>query len=305
MDKRGEDEADNKNISLPELASGQTLLLHKIDAQQHFTEPPPRYTEATLVKTLEEKGIGRPSTYAPIIETILARGYVVRVEKKFQPTELGIVVVDLLREYFKDIVDIEFTANMETKLDEIAEGRGSRLELLREFFDVFSDTLEHAEQEIGHVELPVEVSDVICENCGRNMVVKQGRYGKFLACPGFPECRNTKPLLKETGVKCPKCGGDIVERRTKRGKVFYGCKNYPDCDYTIWDRPLPETCKTCGAFMVRHTFPNRRFIIQCSREDCPTRTDKGAGKAKTGQPKTRNPKRATAKKSGGGEPTGE
>ncbi len=269
-----DDEEKEKDIILPELAIGQSLKLSKIVPKQHFTEPPPRYTEASLVKTLEEKGIGRPSTYAPIIETILGRGYVVRVEKKFQPTELGFLVVDLLKKYFETIVDVEFTAGMEDQLDKIAEGHGSRIELLKEFYQPFAITLAHAEQEIGHVELPVEVSDVQCENCGRFMVVKQGRYGNFLACPGFPDCRNTKPILKDTGVKCPKCEGNIVERRTKRGKIFYGCQNYPDCDFMIWDTPLKEICQTCGSFMLRHNFKNGRFLIQCSNEACPTREKK-------------------------------
>lgn len=269
-----DDSEKEKDTLLPELTEGQKLKLSKVVPKQHFTEPPPRYSEASLVKTLEEKGIGRPSTYAPIIETIVGRGYVVRNEKRFEPTELGFTVVDLLKQYFQEIVDVEFTANMEDKLDEIAEGNGSRVKLLQEFYEPFAHTLSHAEQEIGTIELPEEVSDVLCENCGRNMVVKHGRYGKFLACPGFPECRNTKPILKETGVSCPKCGGVLVERRTKRGKIFYGCKNYPECDYVTWDTPLKDTCKTCGAFMVRHSFKNKRFITMCSNENCVTRQEK-------------------------------
>lgn len=281
-----ENPENDKDVVLPELLPGQTLKLAKLMPKQHFTEPPPRFTEASLVKTLEEKGIGRPSTYSAIIETIVARGYVLRTEKRFQPTELGFTVVELLKQYFKEIVDVEFTANMEDKLDAIADGHGSRVELLRDFYKPFSATLAHAEEEIGTVELPVEISDEKCENCGRNMVVKHGRYGKFLACPGFPECRNTKPILKDIGVNCSKCGGSIVERRTKRGKVFYGCKNYPDCDFVSWDMPLQETCQTCGAFMVRHNLKNGRFITLCSSENCPTRQDE---KAK----KTANPGKST------------
>lgn len=291
-----DEEEKEKETILPELAVGQSLKLAKIVPKQHFTEPPPRYTEASLVKTLEEKGIGRPSTYAPIIETILGRGYVVRVEKKFQPTELGFLVVDLLKQYFETIVDVEFTAGMEDQLDKIAEGHGSRVELLKEFYQPFATTLAHAEQEIGHVELPVEVSDVQCENCGRFMVVKQGRYGNFLACPGFPECRNTKPILKDTGVKCPKCEGNIVERRTKRGKIFYGCQNYPDCDFMIWDTPLKESCQTCGAIMLRHNFKNGRFIIQCSNEACPTRETSGAKKVSNSKSKITTRKNTTKNK---------
>lgn len=262
-----------KDVLLPDLAEGDVLTLARILPQQHFTEPPPRYNDASLVKTLEEKEIGRPSTYAPIIETIQARGYVQRIDKHFQPTELGFVVVDMLEEYFKNIVDVTFTANLENELDEIAEGKVEKNELLREFYGPFEDTLEKADEAIGHVELPVEVSDVKCELCGRMMVVKQGRFGKFLACPGFPECRNTKPLLIDTGVKCPKCGGAIVERKTRRGRSFYGCRNYPDCDYTTWDQPQKETCPKCGAFLLKHHYKNGRALLYCSNDACETRVD--------------------------------
>ncbi|VBB08109.1 dna topoisomerase type ia [Lucifera butyrica] len=264
------EEKEEKDVALPELSPGQALKLFKVLPKQHFTEPPPRYSEALLVKILEEKGIGRPSTYAPIIETIIGRGYVVRVEKRFQPTELGFVVVDLLKQYFPNIVDVEFTASMENQLDEIAEGQASWQEVLQDFYQPFSATLTHADEAIGHVELPVEVSDIPCEHCGRLMVVKQGRYGKFLACPGFPECRNTKPILKEAGVLCPLCQGTIVERRTKRGKVFFGCKNYPECQFVTWDTPTKDTCETCGMFMVRHNYKNGRFALKCGNPNCPT-----------------------------------
>ncbi|HEY3426151.1 MAG TPA: type I DNA topoisomerase [Negativicutes bacterium] len=301
-----DEEESEKDVALPELIVGQSLNLFKIVPKQHFTEPPPRYTEASLVKTLEEKGIGRPSTYAPIVETILARGYVIRVEKKFQPTELGFVVVDLLKEYFQTIVDVAFTASLEDRLDEIAEGQQSRIGVLQEFYQPFSVTLEHAEKEIGQVELPIEVSDVQCENCGRYMVVKQGRYGKFLACPGFPECRNTKAIVKDTGVKCPKCEGNIVERRTKRGRIFYGCQKYPECDFMIWDTPLPDHCQTCGSFMVRHNSKNGSFITLCGNGACPThqskaedKSAKGSGKPKSKmktQPKSKTKVATNAKK---------
>ncbi|MCE5284801.1 MAG: type I DNA topoisomerase [Pelosinus sp.] len=288
---------EEKDTTLPDLEIGQPLKLQKVDLKQHFTEPPPRYTEASLVKILEEKGIGRPSTYAPIIETILARGYVVRAEKKFEPTELGFIVVDLLKQYFENIVDVEFTASMEGRLDAIAEGQGSRIELLRDFYKPFADDLAHAEEEIGHVELPVEVSDVQCEKCGRFMVIKQGRYGKFLACPGFPECRNAKPIVKEIGAQCPKCGGNVLERRTKRGRIFYGCQKYPDCDFMTWDEPLKENCQVCGAFMVRHSLKNHNFIIQCSNEACTTREKKSEDTAAPAKPKK------AAKKAGAGSKT--
>ena len=262
-----------KDVVLPELAVGDVLDLAAISPEQHFTEPPPRYNEASLVKTLEEKGIGRPSTYAPIIETILARGYVVRVEKTFRPTELGEIVVKMLEEYFKDIVDVQFTATVENELDEIAEGKRGKNKFLADFYGPFEKTLEKADEAIGHVELPVEESDVICENCGRRMVIKQGRYGKFLACPGFPECRNTKPFLKDTGAFCPECGGSIVERRTRRGRIFYGCKNYPDCGFVTWDTPEAEPCKTCGSLVLRHHFKNGRMIRYCINDNCKTRVD--------------------------------
>ena len=241
--------------------------------KQHFTEPPPRYNDASLVKLLEEKGIGRPSTYAPIIETILGRGYVSRISKAFQPTELGFVVVDLLEEYFKDIVDEKFTATMESRLDSIAGGDLDKYKLLGDFYGPFSEELAKADEAIGHVELPVEVSDVQCDLCGRMMVVKQGRFGKFLACPGFPECRNTKPLLKDTGIKCPKCDGTIVERKSRRGRNFYGCKNYPDCDFVTWDMPMEEKCPKCGSLQLKHVYRNGRVLPYCSNDSCETRVN--------------------------------
>ncbi len=262
-----------KDVILPDLKEGDALKLEKVLPQQHFTEPPPRYNDASIVKTLEEKDIGRPSTYAPIIDTIQARGYVQRIDKHFQPTELGFIVVDMLEEYFKNIVDVKFTAELENDLDAIADGKMEKNALLKNFYGPFEETIEKADEAIGQVELPVEVSDVPCDLCGRMMVVKQGRYGKFLACPGFPECRNTKPLLKKTGVKCPKCGGEIVERKSRRGRAFYGCENYPKCDYTTWDAPQKETCPECGSFMLRHRYKNGRTLDYCSNDACKTRID--------------------------------
>lgn len=295
-----------KDVVLPEMAAGDALDTMNVLPQQHFTEPPPRYNEASLVKTLEEKGIGRPSTYAPIIETILARGYVIRMDKQFHPTELGFVVVDMLEEYFKNIVDVKFTANMETELDEIADGKLTKNRLLEDFYGPFEKTLEKADEAIGHVEMPVEVSDVPCELCGRMMVVKQGRYGKFLACPGFPECRNTKPILKETGAKCPKCGGSIVERRTRRGRFFYGCRNYPACDFVTWDQPQADPCPKCGALVLKHHFKNGRALTYCYNDSCETRVDhpinrelerlrRRAEKAESGDPATDKAKTAANK----------
>lgn len=268
-----EGEEQDKDVDLPELTAGQFLKTYKILPKQHFTQPPPRYTEASLVKILEEKGIGRPSTYAPIIDTIVTRGYVEKIEKKFQPTELGCLVVDLLKQYFENIVDVEFTANMEDRLDDVAEGEIPYKQVLRDFYQPFAETLSHAEEEIGQVELPVEVSDVQCEACGRFMVVKKGRYGSFLACPGFPACRNTKAIVKDTGVTCPKCQGAIIERRTKRGKVFYGCQKYPECDYVTWDTPLKEVCQTCGTFMLKRGFKKGGAASVCGNPACPTQVE--------------------------------
>ena len=266
-------EGEEKDVALPELVTGDELRLMKVLPKQHFTEPPPRYNDASLVKVLEEKGIGRPSTYAPIIETVLARGYVARVSKTFKPTELGFVVVDMLEEYFKDIVDEKFTANMEAQLDSVAGGNIDKNEVLKEFYEPFAQTLAKADEAIGHVELPVEVSDVPCDICGRMMVVKQGRFGKFLACPGFPDCRNTKPLLKDTGIKCPKCDGTIVERKSRRGRNFFGCKNYPQCDFVTWDVPQAEKCPKCGSLQLKHFYRNGRGLLYCINDDCETRVD--------------------------------
>ena len=266
-------DTNDKDVILPDMTVGDDINLFKVNPVQHFTEPPPRYNDASLVKTLEEMGIGRPSTYAPIIETILARGYVQRVSKSFQPTELGDIVVDMLMEYFKDIVDAKFTADLEGKLDSVAVGKVDKTDLLREFYGPFAETLEKADEAIGHVELPVEVSDVPCDICGRMMVVKQGRFGKFLACPGFPECRNTKAILKDTGVKCPKCDGHIVERKSRRGKGFYGCNKYPECDFVSWDAPIPEPCPECGSLQLKHYYRNGRGLVYCYNADCKTRID--------------------------------
>ena len=260
-----------KDTLLPDLVDGDPLTLGALNPEQHFTEPPPRYNDASIVKALEELGIGRPSTYAPIIETIQKRGYVERREKQFRPTELGFIVTDMLEEHFKNIVDVKFTANLEGELDGVADGSLDKNELLGSFYTPFEQTLKKAEDAIGTVELPEEVTDIPCDKCGRMMVVKQGRFGKFLACPGFPECRNAKPLLRDTGVLCPKCGGRIVERKSRRGRAFFGCDRYPECDYTTWDEPQTETCKTCGAFMQKHRYRTGRAILYCSNEACPSR----------------------------------
>ncbi len=269
-----DDETDEKETEgiIPPLNEGEQLDLKGLDPKQHFTQPPPRYTEATLVKALEEQGIGRPSTYAPIVDTIQKRGYVVRENKQFYPTELGIIVVDLLKEYFNDIINVEFTAEMESKLDKIGEGEEDWVKVLKDFYGPFDQTLKAAEEAIGKVELQEEVTDEICEKCGRNMVVKFGRYGKFLACPGFPDCRFTKPLLEPTGVKCPECDGDIVLRRSKKGRKFYGCSNYPDCEFVSWDLPVKEKCPNCQSLMVQKNSRNKTYV-KCTNEECGYRAE--------------------------------
>ena len=281
----------SKDVTLPALEVGESLQAEKFEPKQHFTEPPPRYTEASLVKALGEKGIGRPSTYSPTIETILSRGYVDKEDKKFVPTELGFVVTDLLKEYFLDIVDIPFTVQMETQLDEIAEGKHTKEEVLEKFYEPFAETLAKADEAIGHVELPVEVSDVKCEQCGEFMVVKQGRYGKFLACPNFPACRNTKPIVKDMGVTCHKCGGHLIERHSKRGRIFYGCDNWPECDFVTWDVPLQEYCPECGTFLLGHGYRGKFTKKYCANEACPTRAGETAEKPK--KPAVRKRKQAS------------
>lgn len=266
-DEGAEGDGDEGDRMLPELAEGDVLRVRALRPEQHFTQPPPRYTEAMLVRALEEKGIGRPSTYAPIIETIQERGYVVKEDRRFRPTELGRVVTALLKEYFPDIVDVEFTARMEADLDRIEEGERDWEDVVRAFYGPFSETLSRAEQQIQRVALPVEETDEVCEKCGRRMVIKHGRYGRFLACPGFPECRNTKPLVEKTGARCPRCGGELVQRRSRKGRVFYGCSNYPDCDFTTWDRPTAETCPECGTFLAEKR--SRQGVrLVCANPEC-------------------------------------
>lgn len=251
---------------LPPLSEGQTLKEEKIDPNQHFTQPPPRYTEARLVRTLEELGIGRPSTYAPTLDTIQKRGYVALEDKRFVPTELGEIVIELMEEFFPEILDVEFTANMEDELDHIEEGTADWVKILDQFYHDFSKRLEKAEEEMKEVEIQDEVSDEVCEKCGRPLVYKLGRYGKFLACSGFPECRNTKPILKDTGVACPKCEGRIVERKSKKRRTFYGCDQYPNCDYVSWDKPIPRKCPKCEGMLVEKR-NKKQTVIQCTACD--------------------------------------
>lgn len=259
--------SEDKDIKIPNLESGDELKFINSDPQQHFTQPPARYSEATLVKTLEELGIGRPSTYAPTISTILSRGYVILENKAFKPTELGVIVTDLLKEHFKDIVNEEFTAEMEEKLDEIEGGNFDWHKIISDFYDNFKVVLETAEQEIGEIEIQDEVTDIECEKCGSNMVIKHGRYGKFLACPGYPECKNTKPLTQEIGVQCPVCDGHIVERKSKKGRTFFGCSNYPECNFVSWDKPTGEKCPQCNDVLVEKKTKSQSSV-KCINKEC-------------------------------------
>ncbi len=261
------DENDLDNIaSLPDLDEGDVLTKKSVEAKQHFTTPPQRYTEAALIKTLEENGIGRPSTYAPTITTILQRGYIVREAKLLKPTELGTIVTEMMKKHFGDIVDVEFTANMEGGLDDIEEGNKNWVEFLNEFYGPFKDVLAAAEGSMERVKIADEESEVICDKCGRTMVYKLGRFGKFLACPGFPECRNTKTITVETGVDCPKCGGKILEKKSQRGKKYYGCENSPKCDFVSWDAPSKDKCPVCGGIMFekRYGKGKRVYCPECN-----------------------------------------
>ncbi len=264
----GSEENEEKDAKkLPVLEAGMKLNASEIQDEQHFTEPPARYTEASLIKTMEENGIGRPSTYAPTITTILGRDYVRREKRMLKPTELGTIVTDIMAENFSDIVDIDFTANMEQQLDDIEDGGEKWVEVIDRFYKPFAVDVEKAEKEIEKIEIKDEVSDEICEKCGRNMVIKLGRFGKFLACPGFPECRNAKPILKDTGVKCPKCGGRIVERRSQRGKKYFSCENAPSCDFLLWDEPVSTPCPKCGGVMSRK-YLKKGSVTVCSNPEC-------------------------------------
>lgn len=263
-----DDEGKDDEGFLPVIQEKDRIEVRQLIPKQHFTQPQPRYSEATLIKTLEENGIGRPSTYAPILDTIITRGYVVKRQKQYFPTELGFVVIDLLKNFFPEIINIEFTANLENQLDSVEIGEAASKEILNMFYLPFQKELETAEQEIGQIEIADEESDIPCEKCGRNMVIKMGRFGKFLACPGFPECRNTKPLLAETGVACPKCGvGRVVVRATRKGKRFFGCSKYPACEYVSWDEPVEGKCPECQSnLLIKRGRTGDRII--CSNKEC-------------------------------------
>lgn len=261
---KGEEE-DEKII--PKLTEGDVLTAKALLPEQHFTQPPARYTDASLIKTLEEIGVGRPSTYAPTLTIIQSRHYVTKEAKNLFPTELGEMVNEIMQRYFPDIVDTEFTAHMEERLDDVEMGKEEWKQVIRDFYPGFKTSVEHAAEKLEKIEIKDEVSDVICEKCGRNMVIKYGRYGKFLACPGFPECQNAKPYFEDAGVNCPECGGKVQIKKTKKGRVYYGCEHNGDgCDFMSWNRPTGEKCPNCGAFLVEKGGKNPKIV--CSNEKC-------------------------------------
>ena len=239
------------------------MTLKEFDRQQHFTQPPAHYTEASLVKTLEELGIGRPSTYAPTITTIINRRYVAKENKNLYLTELGEVVNNMMKQAFPSIVDVNFTANMEALLDKIGDGTIRWKTVVANFWPDLEEAVRQAEKDLEEVKVEDEVTDVICENCGRNMVVKYGPHGKFLACPGFPECKNTKPYLEKIGVPCPKCGKEVILKKTKKGRKYYGCEDNPNCDFMSWQRPSAKKCPVCGGYMLE-----KGNKLVCADEHC-------------------------------------
>ncbi len=262
-----DDKGKEKENRLPKLEVGNEVLATKIDPAQHFTQPPPRYTEARLVKTLEELKIGRPSTYAPTIDTIQKRNYVKNESKRFVPTELGEIVHEQVKEYFPEIIDVDFTVNMETLLDKIADGDVAWKKVVGDFFNSFKQDVERAEKEMEKVEIKDEPAGEDCEVCGNPMVIKMGRYGKFMACSNFPDCRNTKVITKPIGVTCPKCKkGDVVERKSKKNRIFYGCSNYPECDFVTWDKPIGRDCPKCQHYLAENK-KGRATQVVCSNCD--------------------------------------
>ena len=271
--EEGKDEDSAEGGALPEMKTGDKLKLKELTPNQHFTQPPARYTEPTLIKALDENGIGRPSTYAPILSNILGRDYIEREKKSLKPTNLGMVVSDLMVEYFDKIVDVKFTAGLEKQLDEIGAGKRGWVDTIKDFYKDFDKLYKKAEDSLEgkRVKVPDEETDVICDKCGRKMVVKSGRFGKFLACPGYPECKNTKPMPEdEVKQPCPKCGGKLVKKTSKKGKKFYGCSNYPECDFAAPGIPTGEKCPECGSFIISGV-RGRKY---CMNSECPTRQKK-------------------------------
>ena len=271
--EEGKDDDSAEGGALPEMKTGDKLKLKELTPNQHFTQPPARYTEPTLIKALDENGIGRPSTYAPILSNILGRDYIEREKKSLKPTNLGMVVSDLMVEYFDKIVDVKFTAGLEKQLDEIGAGKRGWVDTIKDFYKDFDKLYKKAEESLEgkRVKVPDEETDVICDKCGRKMVVKSGRFGKFLACPGYPECKNTKPMPEdEVKQPCPKCGGKLVKKTSKKGKKFYGCSNYPECDFAAPGIPTGEKCPECGSFIISGV-RGRKY---CMNSECPTRQKK-------------------------------
>jgi len=258
-----DDAVEEKDRMLPDLKEGDVVINKDIDPKQHFTQPPPRYTEARLVKTLEELGIGRPSTFAPTLDTIQKRGYVALENKRFVPTELGEIVLELLLEFFPEILNVEFTANMEQDLDNIEAGKVNWVKIIDQFYKVFEQSLAKAEKEMQSVEIKDEPAGEDCEQCGSPMVFKMGRYGKFMACSNFPDCRNTKAIVKEIGVKCPNCKeGNIIERKSKKRRIFYGCDHFPACEFISWDKPIARPCPKCEGMLVEKKL-KKGIQVQC------------------------------------------
>ena len=262
------DNEEEQGTNLPLLEEGEPLTLKELKPNQHFTQPPPRYTEATLIRELEENGIGRPSTYAPTLSTILQRGYVEREGKAIKPTIVGETVTRLMKEQFGKIVDVKFTAEMERELDEVEEGKTEWVGMMHHFYDDFTDMLQSAEKNMEgtKMKIPDEETDIVCELCGRKMVVRHGKYGKFLACPGFPECKNTKTLQQETPGSCPRCGKKVLAKKSKTGRTYYGCEDNPKCGFMTWDIPLAEKCPQCGSSLFKTT--GRVKMIHCLKEGC-------------------------------------
>ena len=262
-----DEKTESDNGKLPALEAKERVIVDNIKPEQHFTQPPQRYTEASLVKALEENGIGRPSTYAPTISVILARGYIGKEKKSLYPTELGRVVNDLMKSSFSDIVDIEFTAQMEENLDKIEQGNRQWVDVVSEFYGDFSKEVDKATKELEHVKLSDPESDVPCDKCGRMMVIKTGKFGKFLACPGYPECKNTKPIIEEVGADCPTCGQKLIYRKTKTGKKYVACSNYPDCKFSSWNIPTNDKCPKCGEY-IEIAQGKRGKYLKCSNKEC-------------------------------------
>ncbi|MBQ7845676.1 MAG: type I DNA topoisomerase [Clostridia bacterium] len=268
-----DDAEASSEVNLPALKEGDAVAVGQVESEQHFTQPPSRYTEASLVRALDEKGIGRPSTYAPTITTIISRGYVSREKKRLYPTELGRMITAMMEEYFADIVDTEFTADLEERLDAVEEGEVNWKQILRDFYPSFAETLKVAEQKIEKVEVKDEPSDIPCDKCGAMMVYKMGRFGRFLACPNFPDCRNTKPILTYIDAPCPSCGGRLMEKTSRKNRKFYGCEHYPECDFVSWEKPVVDKCPQCGGMMVEKRGRKGEVWHLCANETCRCRVE--------------------------------